>query len=395
MPRPTSPHARRHLIASLALAALLALAGCSSSASTSGGPTATTAHPTATPLPPQTLAWVQDDSSGNPQVWATIAGAAPRQISHNDGSVVCGEVAFGPPVFSPDATHVAVVGGVGCGDGQSHGPVFVVDVATGALTQVPDADSLTDTRSLTWLDNTTLLINGAATYTLGAASATNLPGSPGGIEAVVRGSTLFYLASGGTPGSALTAAIHRYSLTSHSDLGSPISLGGFDLPTDSSPGDFHFQGWDVSPDGSHVAYQVTTAAAVTDSNPAGIGGSRVYYANADGSGASQILQYMTTNSMIDLRFSPDGSQVAVTGAEPAPDIISGCVASPGTRSDPCFHSYSLPAGYASFAYPVWSSDGHTFIVAVAGPSVTALYRFTVGSASGSVFQPSAQNPWAN
>jgi hypothetical protein len=104
---------------------------------------------------------------------------------------------------------------------------------------------------------------------------------------------------------------------------------------------------------------------------------------------------MTTTSMIGLRFSPDGSQVAVTGAEPAPDIITGCVASPGTHSDPCFHSYTLPAGYFSFGYPAWSSDGHSFIVSAAGPSTTALYRFTVGSASGAVFQPNAQNPWVN
>jgi hypothetical protein len=104
---------------------------------------------------------------------------------------------------------------------------------------------------------------------------------------------------------------------------------------------------------------------------------------------------MTANSMIDLRFSPDGTQVAVTGAEPAPDVITGCVASPGTRSDPCFHTYNLPTGYTSFAYPAWSPDGHSFVVSAEGPSSTALYRFLAGSPTGTVFQPNAQNPWVN
>ncbi len=151
----------------------------------------------------------------------------------------------------------------------------------------------------------------------------------------------------------------------------------------------------MSSDGSHIVYQITTAAPVTDAYPAGIGSSRVYYATADGNAPRQILQYMSTKSMIHIRFSPDGTQVAVSGAEPLPDIISGCVASPGTHSDPCFHSYTLPGGAPSSYYPAWSADSHSFIVTGGGssPSGTALYRVTIGTPSGTLFLPSGMKLW--
>ena len=82
------------LLALLALLASLALlAGCSSSASTARGhgttPTATGAHgapssSTSPPAsaPPHAFAWTQFDGSGTPQIWASINGAAPAQITH-------------------------------------------------------------------------------------------------------------------------------------------------------------------------------------------------------------------------------------------------------------------------------------------------------------------------
>ena len=389
-----------------ALVTTLALAACDSSSSVGGAtPTSTAgATATATPLPAQNLAWIQYPPSGKPEVWASIAGAAPRPIAQASGDD-CSTSTLGPPVFSPDAQHIAVAGGAGCGDGQEHGSAFIVTVSSGAFTAVPNSDALTNERSVGWIDNSTLWLasSGISTYTLGAGSPTELPGISSALpgfssasEAVVRGTTMFYLAVIYDPShNSAAAAIHRYSLTSHSDLGSPISLGSFDTPTDRSPGDFRFEGWDASPDGTHVVYQLTTAAAATDTNPAGIGSSRVYYASADGSGASQILQYLRTNSMVTMRVSPDGTQVAVSGAEPLPDIISGCVASPGTHGDPCFHSYTLPGGVASSYYPAWSADSHSFIVTGGGssPSGTALYRVTVGTPSGTLFLSSGMKPW--
>jgi hypothetical protein len=407
MPTAPSRHARPlgTVLLLITLAATVLLAACSSS-SAGAGPTATPSRPatatttataTSTPSGPgtQNFAWVQPDSNGAAEVWATLGGAAARQISHNTGSDPCSTATFGPPVISPEGAYIAVAGGAGCGDGQEHGSVFIVSIATGVMTPVPGSDALTNLRSVGWFGPTTIWFTSGAVYTyvLGAASASALPGTTGAQEAVVRNGMLFYIVpTYSSSHSSISSTLHRYSLTTHHDINT-IALGSQDLATDRSPGDFYFQGWDASPDGAHVVYQVTTAAPVTDSNYAGIGSSHVYYANADGSSATPILQYMSTTNLVRIRSSPDGTQVAVTEASPAPDLISGCVASPGTKTDPCFHSYTLPAGASSSFYPAWSPDGRSFLV-TGGSDVNSLYRCTIGSASAVLVQASASNPWA-
>lgn len=264
--------------------------------------------------------------------------------------------------------------------------MFVVNVATGSFDPIPNTDALTNGRSVGWLDNSTVWISGSSVNTLGPGGVHTMPA--GGVEAVVRGDTLFYLAMGGNGYPNMAATLHRFSLSAHHDLNT-INLGSFQLPQGRSPGDFHFQGWDASPDGSHIVYQVTTPGTAGESQLEGISSSKIYYASADGSGATQILQYMSTTNTVRIRFSPDGTQVAVTEAAPLPDIITGCVNSTGVSGDPCFHSYTLPAGQFSSNYPAWAADGHSFLV----ESFGALYRFTVGATSGVLAQTNATNPW--
>jgi hypothetical protein len=110
-------------------------------------------------------------------------------------------------------------------------------------------------------------------------------------------------------------------------------------------------------------------------------------------GATPILQYMSTNNLVRIRISPDGTQVAVTEAEPLPDIITGCVNSSGGSGDPCFHSYTLPAGQFSLDYPAWAADGHAFLVESAVNFGSNLYRFTVGTSAGVLVRSNAPNPW--
>ncbi|HKV82977.1 MAG TPA: hypothetical protein VJN88_00380 [Ktedonobacterales bacterium] len=392
----------------VALVVTLSLSGCDSAgkarSSTPRGATRSpsvtrtvttqAATPTGAGVGAQTLAWISNPASGKPEIWASIGGAAPRHIAQAVGDD-CSTATLGPPVISPDGQHIAVVGGAGCGDGQSHGSVFVVNVATGSFDPVPNTDALTNARSVAWLNDSTLLISGANVYTLGSPGVQSLPNftTPGvnvTAEAVVRGDSLFYLTTGGAYATALSATLHRYSLSAHHDLNT-ISLGSFELPQGRSPGDFHFQGWDASPDGMHVVYQVTSPGPAGDSQLEGISSSRVMYANADGSGATRILSYMSTTNAVRMRFSPDGSQVAVTEAEPAPDIITGCVSSAGGSGDPCFHVYTLTAGQFSGNYPAWAADGHSFLVESNG----SLYRFTVGTANGILAQPNAINPWTD
>jgi hypothetical protein len=381
-------------LALVSIVAILALGGCGASSAAST-PTATssvteTASPTSTPAPinfgRQSIAWISQPSNGKPEIWASIKGAAPRRIAEAVGDD-CSTAALGPPVISPDGKHITVVGGVGCGDAQAHGTVFVVNVATGSFDPIPHSDALTNARSVGWLDNTTLWIAGRSTSTLSRDGIHTM--SVAGIEAVVRDNSLFYLSTSGDYDSSLSATLHRYSLSTHHDLNT-INLGSFELSHLQSPGDFHFQGWDVSPDGSHVVYQVTSPGPAGDSQREGISSSQFYYANADGSDATPILQYMTTNGTVRIRFSPDGTQVAVTEAEPLPDIITGCTNSSGISDDPCFHSYTLSAGQQSSDYPAWAADGRAFLVESNGN----LYRFTVGVPTGVLVRSNATNPWS-
>jgi Tol biopolymer transport system component len=348
-----------------------------------------TTSPTSTPAPinfgSQSIAWISQPSNGKPEIWASIRGAAPRRITQAVGDD-CSTSALGPPVISPDGKHIAVVGGVGCGDGQAHGTVFLVNVATGSFHVIPNSDALTNARSVGWLGNGALWIAGSSTSTLGVDGIHVM--KVAGVDAVVRGNSIFYLSTSGNFDSGLSATLHRYSLSAHHDLNT-FNLGSFELSKDHSPGDFHFQGWDASPDGSHVVYQVTTPGPAGDSQLEGISNSHIFYANADGSNATPVLQFMTTNGTVRIRFSPDGTQVAVTEAEPLPDIITGCANSSGTSDDPCFHSYTLPAGQQSSDYPAWAADGDAFLV----ESNSNLYRFTVGTPAGVLVRLNATNPW--
>jgi hypothetical protein len=275
--------------------------------------------------------------------------------------------------------------------------VCVIDVATGATTAVPGSFAFTDMRSVGWIDDATLWYAGGnlAVYSLSAANVVTLPGTDGAYDAVLRGTTFFYLAATfSTSTASATASLRRYSLTTHSSLGVPISLGAFDLPTSlSQAGYIGLPGWDASPDGTHVAYQMMTAAAVSSGNHTGIASTLAYVASVDGSSPRPILQSMPMTSPLNLRFSPDGSQVAATEQIPGSDIASGCVASSGASGDPCVHTYTVPEELSDLAYPVWAPDGHSFLVGASSPG-GGLWRYGLGATSGVLVWRDGYSPWA-
>lgn len=406
----------------LLLGLALAFTGCASgngsvSGSVSGSTTpggsgtasVTTTHvsggsaPTATPrpAPPHAFAWYQFDSHSAPQIWASVNGASPVQITHiapPDPNGCDNELAWSPPVFSPDLTHiVAAVGGYGCGDGDLSGSPSVIAVSGGAVTNVPTPTTLSirlTERDAGWLDAHTIWFIGgdgnAYTYQLGAASSTQLPGISGATEGAVRGATFFWQ-SFSIASTAWSYTIHRYDLGAHSALAGSVNQGAWGA-CQCSPGDLSTPGWDASPDGSHLAYQVVTPSS---SASGGITSSHIYYSAADGSGASQIARAMVTNALIKMQISPDGHWVAFTQAAPTPATLTASVSSPGGSGDTTFHGYSPD----TYDYPVWKWDSSQFWAASgAAPgnpgsgSSGSLYRFNLGGSS-SVGVAGGVNPW--
>ncbi len=405
------------------LAFALALAGCSSSAgSTTGSGTSTAGHsPTATatanvgdgvgagtptpttPPPAHAFAWYQIDGSQVPQLWASLNGGAPQQITHvaPDHAACVDQVAWGLPVFSPDLTHiVSSLGSYNCGDGGLTGQISIVDVSSGTVTPVGSAGA-NNTISLTervdgWVDNSTIwYINytGLYTYALGASTPTLVATLNQPFDAVLRGSTLFWTQFSNTGSGGGPATLHRYDMNTHSDLGTSVNLGTT-TNCHCSAGDLMIPGWDASPDGSHIAYQVVTPAGSGNLNE--VGSSHFYYANADGSGASQIASYVSTDHLARLLISPNGQLIAISTALPSPSVITASVNSPGHNGDPNLHFYS-PDGVS---FPVWKWDSATFWAARAEPgngdgsgTPPNIEHYSVGSATGSLGVAGGFNPW--
>jgi hypothetical protein len=403
----------RRSLTILCFAVALALAGCSGSTVTvsatppggtgAGTPTATptSSHGTSptptpsTPAPPHAFAWFQVDAAHVPQIWASLNGGVPQQITHvaSDHSACIDQLAWSLPVFSPNLTHiVASLGSYNCGDGELSGPLSTITVSSGAVSAVPGGPSIRLTeRDTGWINNSTIWYvnyNGLYEYTLGGGSAT-LVSSLGGAhpeEGVLRGSTLFY-EYGSYSGPQY---VRRFDMSSHTILPGTISLGSTGTCA-CSPGDFNTPGWDVSPGGGHIAYEVVTPS---NSSPGGISGATFYYANADGSGASQIAAAVVSHTLARILISPNGALIAISSALPSPDVASASVSSHGGGGDPNMRFYHPD----TFDYPVWKWDSSQFWAATQptadiGTGTSNIYRYDVASSSSVLAQSGAHNPW--
>jgi hypothetical protein len=392
---------------------LLVACGSSSVAVISGTPTATT--PRATPLatatpfgpPPHAFAWTQHDGAGLPQVWASVNGAAPTQITQVPAGAIagCGSPAtFGLPVFSPDLSHVvAVASGGTCVDGPVLGTVSVITVAGAATAAVPGVTNLSraNMRTTGWVNNNTIFFisDKLYTYTLGAGAPTAVAGvsNPveavvrGHMEAVVRGHTLFY-AQGDTANHITTFTLHQYDFNMNAVLPASIALGQIHMCVCSS-GDYAVPGWDVSHDGTHVVYQQTT----TDQTiVAGITSSHIIYADASGGNATQIAQTLnTTKLLLRMQLSPNGQLVAIDGVTSTAPVVSASVSSPGLAGDPNYHTYT-PDGVG---FSVWKWDNSSFWAATkpdsspVQPFDGAVDYYQVGNANAAVGVAGGYNPW--
>jgi hypothetical protein len=343
----------------------------------SGTPTATTAHatPTPTPIPCATaptgsaLVWVHAQQV----VGRVPASAATATISHFVyplGIPHEGDAGNSPTptliAVAPDARHLAVSITQYVPFQVYHNP-YIVDTSTHAVTRVPLAQPILDAqedqspRIFAWADNHTLIIlpgaissANAQSYDLTTGTLTTLPGTAGAAEGVVRCSTLFFMTyTGITPlGSPVVPEqIHRYNLTTHAATGAPITIGTAGT-WGGAEGQVYYGGWDVSPDGAHLVYQKLATTVTGGGTGSDIRQSSTWFAaHADGSGAVSILPSLTANGPSYLKISPDGTQVAVTAANPAPNVASGPMSGGPTRF------YDSPSGYT---YPAWRADSQAF-----------------------------------
>jgi hypothetical protein len=263
---------------------------------------------------------------------------------------------------APDAHHLAVAITQYVPFSIEFNP-YIVDTSSHMVTKVPLVHPVTNAqadqpqRLFAWADSHTLIIfTGASSpvqaYDVTTNTLTTLSGTDGAIEGVVRCSTLFYMTYTGisVPGSPVVPELlHRYDLASHAPIGAPITIGTSGT-WGGAEGQIFYGGWDVSADGTHIAYQ-SLATTETGGGTGMTQSSHWYSANADGSSAVSILPSLTSNDPAYLAISPDGSQLAVTSADPAPNVASGPMSGGATRF------FDSPNG---FSRPAWRADSQAF-----------------------------------
>ncbi|HKV83829.1 MAG TPA: hypothetical protein VJN88_04695, partial [Ktedonobacterales bacterium] len=328
-------------LAPLPVLLILALAACSSVAATSTGhPTATTgggagATATPTPAPCATRATALGEAwDMGQQVAGTVNSGAVTTLSNfvyplgiPDENAVGNTPKPSFITWSPDGLHLGVLIQQVVPFSVEYDP-YVVDTSTHAVTKVPLPGALsvpseqTPKRMLTWADNHTLIImSGIASapnvysYDITTNTLSTLPGIGGAVEGVARCGVLYYLKltafaplAGDTSGNhymVATGQINRYNLATHTAVGGAYTIG--DATTfGGAEGQVTIMGWDVTRDGTRVAYQQTKATLTPGVNSGMTLVSHFFAANSDGSGASAILNAApaaTSNSECELAIS--------------------------------------------------------------------------------------------
>jgi hypothetical protein len=285
--------------------------------------------------------------------------------------------------IAPDAKHLAVAIQQDVPFKEEYNP-YIVDTGSHAVTKIAlsspinVANSDTAQRMFTWADTHTLIIfanpplNGSSagptySYDINTNTLTPLKGVDGAIEGVVRCGVLFYSTLGAFSGlgdvnhtQVAATSLNRYDLATNSAIGAPIDIGKSST-YGGAEGAVTYPGWDASLDGSHIVYQkmaVTSGPKIT---------STWFAANADGSGAVAILPKLTSESGARMAISPDGAQVAVTNANPSPNVASGPLGGGSTVF------YDTPNGYSQ---PAWLANSSGFFAdsgSESSPATFALY----------------------
>lgn len=391
--------------ATVTLVSLFVFGGCALSSGTSGtgGSGTPTVGKGSTPSPsPKTcasqatatalgfadgpnLAGNIPEPPGAPLPLPTLLSNFTYPLGIPDENTVGNAPALTFSAFAPDAKHLAVAVQQNVPFTEEYDP-YVVDTSTLAVTRillpspVKIANSDRIPRLFAWADAHTLIVfanpalNGAPvgptySYNITTQALTPLAGAKGALEGVVRCGILFYstvgafaILSPSDPNHTQSAPlfINRYDLSTNTGVGAPFKIGAASTWA-GAEGDVDYAGWDVSQNGTRIAYQTEKVT------PGPTIASTWFAANADGTGASPILLKVTANQGARMAISPDGTQVAVTEAMPAPDVVSG------TMSGGPATFYDTPLG---FAQPGWLANSHGFFASsstTASPISVLLY----------------------
>jgi hypothetical protein len=363
------------------LACVVAFGACAVNGGGTGGATPTVGKGTPTPKPCSTHATTTALTYASGPNLAGAIPAPPGAPTSPLGTIsnfvyplgIPDEGAVGNNPFlsftaiAPDAAHLAVAVQQDVPFQEEYNP-YIVDTATHAVTRVMLANPIriansdTAPRLFAWADSHTLIIfaspplgsgtgGPAYSYDINTKALTPLTGVNGAIEGVVRCGVLFYSTLGSFSGlgdanhsQVATISLNRYDLAGATAIGSPIDLGKAST-YGGAEGAIDYAGWDASPDGSKIVYQHEAVA----------GGPKItstwFAANADGSGALAILPQLTSQNGARMAISPDGAQVAVTNANPAPNVASG----PTSGGSTVF--FDKPYG---FSQPAWLANSTGF-----------------------------------
>jgi hypothetical protein len=363
------------------VACLIAFGACAVTGGGTGGSTTSGGTATPTPKPCSTHATTTALTYASGPNLAGAIPAPPGAPSSPLGTIsnfvyplgIPDEGAVGNQPFlsftaiAPDAAHLAVAVQQDVPFMEEYNP-YIVDTATHAVTRVMlaspihIANSDTAPRLFAWADTHTLIIfanpplsGGPAgpsyRYDINTKALTPLKGVDGAIEGVVRCGVLFYSTLSKFSGlgdanhtQVATIRINRYDLASATAIGAPIDIGKAST-YGGAEGAIDYAGWDASPDGSHIVYQKEAVAAGPNIT------STWFAANADGSGAVPILPKVTSQNGARMAISPDATQVAVTNANPTPNVASGPVSGGSTVF------YDTPVGYSQ---PAWLANSKGF-----------------------------------
>jgi hypothetical protein len=325
----------------------------------------------------------------------------PLGLPHEDDTSLSLRPFLSQIIWAPDAKHLAVGVSIANPDEAPDVYPYVVDTATHAVTRVSVPGNLINSgyRSIAWANNSTLIIltgdtpgdgsdpgargTGSAavySYDISSHATTTLPGiTHTTTDGVVRCNTLFYMAitpmadigidSFGSHEFKGSALLHRYNLTTHTEIGSAITIG----ETHDGEGSFTFYfapGWDASPLGDRIAYQKSTASLSSPGN-SGVQ-SKFYAAHADGSGAVQIFggpSGVFTGNRVQLGISPNSALVALTEAYPTPNVASDSMAGGSIK-------YYTPDASGR---PAWLSDNSGFDATVEAGSGRNVERYLLST----------------